>query len=233
MTFSREPRGLHDVSNDTVKDAQSTDSRRHSRLRDSESAATVSGPHNRVCRNHFVPVNSRYVPVSPLDPFAASLYVNLEKKSRQTAGKVDSAQHPNKIQPSAHDFVDAASTQTCGMPKRPLGHGEASDAYPVPPVGRFGATCAVALTPSAPTPTPTSIQTGSASEIVSDGASLELLEAQHNQSDSRGPHDCTHTASGEPSLRGAHSRTPAHEYSTLKESSPPQTSGPPSSDSGP
>jgi hypothetical protein len=154
-----------------------------------------------------------------------------DRWSSGATGVLDAVATDDSMTPAPSVVVP--SVQTCGMPKRPLGHGEASDAYPVPPVGRFGATCAVALTPSAPTPTPTSIQTGSASEIVSDGASLELLEAQHNQSDSRGPHDCTHTASGEPSLRGAHSRTPAHEYSTLKESSPPQTSGPPSSDSGP
>jgi hypothetical protein len=179
------------------------------------------------------------------------------------------------------DSVDASSAQTCGMPKRPLGHGEGNSDFargtavaldsrglahenhacaepqachtgetsaPVPPVRRFGATGAVPLTPSAPTPTPTSIQSESASEIVVHvGAantsllrepascipSLELRALPNDESDSRSPQDCCKAAAGEAALRGAHPHTPFQEHWTLRGSSPLQTSSPLSSDSGP
>ena len=119
---------------------------------------------------------------------------------------------------------------------------------PVPPVRRFGATGAVALTPSAPTPTPTSIQTESAREFVvhvgeantallcesaSDDASLEHPALPNDESDFRSSKACSQTAACEAALRCPHARTASHEHRTPKGSSPLQTSDPPSSDSGP
>ena len=170
--------------------------------------------------------------------------------------------------------VAEQSDQVCGMPKRPLGHGEANNdsacgtavaldsrglahenhacaepqachtnetSAPVPPVRRFGETGAVALTPSAPTPTPTSIQTESASEFVvhvgeantallcepaSDDASLELPALPNDDSAPPSPQDCFNMSAGEAALRGDHPLTPSQEHWTLKGSSPPHDSGP-------
>ena len=66
--------------------------------------------------------------------------------------------------------VAEPSDQACGMPKRPLGHGEAADLEPVPPVRRSGATGAlnnVATQDSSVSPRATEID-GSASISVQD-----------------------------------------------------------------
>jgi hypothetical protein len=199
--------------------------------------------------------------------------------------------------------VAEESDQTCVMPKRPLGHGEANDdsacgtavaldsrgpahethacaepqachadetSAPVPPVRRFGATdaldtvatndssachdhprlCEDGRVPSRATdsdgsssvsvqelafahstPTLTSIPTESASEIVVQVGAANM--SLRNEPASRSPQDCSKIAGGEAALRGAHPRTASRENWTLQGSSPPQTSDPPSSDSGP
>ena len=161
--------------------------------------------------------------------------------------------------------VAEQSDQACGMPKRPLGHGEANNdsacgtavaldsrglaheshacaepqachtnetSGPVPPVRRSsGATGAAPLTPSAPTPTPTSIQTESASEIVVHVG--EANTALLGELASHSPQDCSKGVGVETTVAGAYPRTASHELWTPKRSAPPPTSSAPSSDSGP
>ena len=115
----------------------------------------------------------------------------------------------------------APSAQTCGMPKRPLGHGGASDFAPVPPVRRFGATGGLdtaATADSSASPRATDID-GSASTSVQDDQDAPSTST----SDSPGS---AIESTGEAALRAAHPRTTSQEARTLKGSSPSQTSDP-------
>ena len=139
------------------------------------------------------------------------------------------------------DTVDVSCPQTCGMPKRPLGHGEAADVEPVPPVRRFGA-------PGALNPVATDDSSAchdhprlceddrvpSHATEIDGSASISVQDVQDARFTSAP--DCPESAIdtvGEDTLRAAHPRPPSQEHWTLQGSSPPQTSDPHSSDSGP
>ena len=155
---------------------------------------------------------------------------------------------------SSHDVaskhntsVGAASVQTCGMSKRPLGHGEASDFAPVPPVRRAsGATGALDTAATDNAIASASLRAteidGSASISVQDDQDALSTSASDSaasmsdfadEPDSHSPHDCFSVSTGEPALHGAHPLPPSQEHLTLKGSSSHHNSDPPLSDPGP